>query len=75
MRVMYICQFVTNTGRVIVQIYRRLKCHDIVVVLRAPVVRRATLAISGKVIEVTQWSVSSTISNEAVKVSVDLPYQ
>jgi len=57
------------------QIYRRLKCHDIVVVLRAPVVRRATLAISGKVIEVTQWSVSSTISNKAVKVSVDLPHQ
>ncbi|ESO02490.1 hypothetical protein HELRODRAFT_161765 [Helobdella robusta] len=35
-------------------IYRYLKCYDIIININAPVVRRAMLAISGKIIEVTR---------------------
>jgi len=35
------------------QLYRRLKCRDLVVVVMAPVVRRAVLP-NGKIVEVTK---------------------
>lgn len=38
------------------QMFRYLKCTDIIIDINAPVVRRAMLAISDKVIEVTRWS-------------------
>jgi len=42
-----------NSGVYNVQLYRRVKCRDLVVSITAPVVRRAALP-NGKIVEVSK---------------------
>lgn len=45
------------------QLFRVAKCHDIVVQINAPIVRRAILAISGKIVETNRCRKQSSISS------------